>query len=119
MIRDGIKTTEFWVGLVATLLLVLQQQLWPESPFPSEAFMALSLWVCARMGEKAIGKVDTAGKRAWQTSEFWLALVFAGVKYLFPDIPDSIFSFVATYIIGRPTVKALKDFELLKIGKTR
>ena len=115
--RKSFKTTEFWVVLAASLLAVVQQQLWPDAPFPTEAFIALGLWVGARVSEKTLGDTNTEGKRAWQTGEFWLAIAFAAAKSFFPDIPDTVLYGIAALILGRPLIKVTKDFSISSVFK--
>lgn len=115
MFRAGIKTTEFWVTLIATLIATAQTFIWPDSPFPKEGFMALILWVGARIGQKTLGPTDTGGKRAWQTTDFWLTIVFSVVSYFIPSIPSDIFNMVAVYIIGRPLVAIAKDANIASV----
>lgn len=107
--RNGIKTTEFWIGLVAAILMSLQKALFPDSPFPQEAFMTVATWIAARIGEKTLTKASEQGKRAWQTSEFWIAIGFSVFKFVFPSIPDDVFYTAMTFIIGRPLIKTAKN----------
>ena len=115
MFRAGIKTTEFWVTLIAGLLATAQASIWPDNPFPKESFIAVILWVGARMGQKTLGPTDTAGKRAWQTTDFWLTMVFSVVSYFIPTIPPEIFNMVSVYIVGRPLVALAKDFDISSV----
>ena len=116
MVKSGIKTTEFWLGLIVTVLTILQQQFWPDSPFPSDAFLAVGIWIAARLGEKTLGKVDPlTGKRAWQTTEFWVTLGFGVLKYIFPNLPAGLEAFVFSYIIGRPLVKISQNTDITKL----
>lgn len=103
--RKGIKTTEFWLGLITALILAVQKIFWPDTPFPAEAFSVVVLWIGARLGEKSLTGVKE--ERAWATSEFWVAILFSGIKYIWPDMPAGIENFVMVYILGRPTVKVL------------
>lgn len=114
--REGIKTTEFWIVLAAGLFAIIQKQIWPEAEFPKESFIAIGLWVAARIGEKTFGEVTNGDKRAWQTSEFWMATGIAIIKYIFPAIPESIMTIVQTWIVGRPAMKIFKDFKIGRIG---
>jgi hypothetical protein len=109
--RTGIKTTEFWVGLIGAVLLVIQQQLFPEHPFPAEAFYAFGIWIGARFAEKAFTNGKGVLKRAWKTSEFWVTLAVSTAKYLFPDLSPEIVNFVYMYILGRPALKVGKSLK--------
>ena len=115
--REGIRTTEFWVGIFGAVTVAVQQFFWPDQPFPIESFSAVSIWVAARIGQKTFGDVNTDGQRAWQTSEFWVAMGYSLVSYFFPNIPDSVFMSVAALIIGRPAVKVMKNFKVGGNGK--
>lgn len=101
--RTGVKTVEFWLGIIAAAAIVVQKQFFPEHPFPEESFMVLGMWVAARLGEKTLSA--TVAKRAWLSSEFWVALGFGIVKAAFPSLPEGLETFVYTYIIGRPAIK--------------
>lgn len=106
--RNGRKTTELWVGVLATIAVGFQQALWPDAPLPKEAFITLVVWVVGRMGSKAL--TEKAGtKRAWKTSEFWVTMLFTVVRSVYPELPPVVETFVWTYILGRPAVKALPE----------
>lgn len=111
--RDGMKSTEFWVGVVAVALAAVQQKLFPNNPFPQAEFTTVGLWIAARLGEKVLTDGDPA-KRAWMTSQFWIAIAFAVAKQ-FIEIPDSIAVLVNTYIVGRSAASAAKDVSLASI----
>ena len=109
LVKPGVKTTEFWVGIVATLLVTFC----PE--FPKEAFLTVIAWIGARTAQKAFGFVDPqTGKNALKTSEFWIAIGFAAIKSAFPDIPQESLMYVLTWILGRTGVKVLADFNVPK-----
>lgn len=111
--RPGIKTTEFWLVMIAGILTVLQQQFFPEAPFPAESFVALGLWIAARTTEKIVTN-GTNTKRAWQTTEFWLALGISIVQYVFPNFPPEMFYSAVTLIFGRPMVKSFQNLDFRK-----
>ena len=83
--RDGWKTTEFWIIAVATILTTMQEIIWPEHPFPKEQLIAIGIWIAGRTTEKI--KVGENGKRAWNTSEFWVTMLVTIATYLFPQVP--------------------------------
>ena len=106
--KSGIKTTEFWVGLIVVVLTAFQQVLFPDSPFPAEAFTVLALWVAARLGEKALSEAAPK-KRAWCTTEFWVAIGYVSLKYVAPNLlPDALINLVVVFIFGRPINKILE-----------
>jgi len=117
--RKGISTTEFWLGLAAVVFAGIQTQLWPDSPFPTAAFTTLGIWIVARIGQKSLGPVDASGERAWQTSEFWVALIVGAIRFAFPDLPDSVLNMAHLWIFGRPLVKVAKDFQLSDLLKPK
>lgn len=110
--RKGMKTTEFWLTLFMAVLTVVQKQLWPDSPIPSESFVAVVAWVISRFGEKVLSEM--IAKRAWATSEFWVAIGFAVIKYIFPALPGELLIPTMAYIVGRPVIKVTEDFELMR-----
>lgn len=114
MLKNGWKTTEFWVALAATVLLTVQQALWPDNPFPKTEFAVLVTWIIARLGEKTLGPVDAEGKRAWQTSEFWVAIGFTFIRQ-FIDLPENVVNLVYAWVIGRPAVKVAKNIDLKSV----
>ena len=106
--KSGIKTTELWVGVVVIIVSAFQKILYPDSPFPTEALVGILMWISARVGEKALSGGDPA-KRAWKTSEFWVALGYSVAKYVIPDLPESLVNIVALWTYGRPMSKVLED----------
>ena len=78
--RPGKKTTEAWMVGVVTILSMIQEIFWPNSPFPKEQVMAVLAWVLARATEK--GVVGETEKRAWQTTEFWMTAVAVIITYV-------------------------------------
>jgi len=112
-VKAGVKTTELWVGVISTILLVV----WPD--FPKDAFFAIATWVVARSGQKMFGFVDpVSGKPAWQTSEFWLTIVYSLLVTVFPDMPaDSLYA-VQGWIVARTGVKVVQDRRAIKANGT-
>ncbi len=109
MVKQGVKTLEFWTTIVVGGIAIF----WPQ--FPKESLAAIVAWIVARSGQKAFGFVDpVTGKASYQTTEFWIAVIFAVVKAVFPDMPDDSFYAVLTYIFGRAGVKALENFNIGK-----
>jgi len=113
--REGIKTTEFWLALLMVVLTAIQKQLWPEAPISSESFIVVVTWIISRLGEKVLS--EAIAERAWATTEFWVAIGFAVIKYVFPALPEQVLPAVMAYVIGRPAVKAAKDIALNRIGR--
>ena len=108
--RTGWKTTEF-VTLGVTILTAIFNGLgWVN--FPAESFTVVLVWMIARIGEKTLGSVDANGKRAWQTSEFWVSIIVAGVCYVFPDVNQELIYTAYAWIVGRPLVKVTKNFNI-------
>lgn len=111
--RTGIKTAEFGIIALGGLLGVLYQYLWPDRIFPIDSFITLSVWVGGRFVEKIIGPTDTAGKRYYQTTEFWVAIGLTVAEAFFADkIPTVVATMIWGYIGGRPLVKATAGFQL-------
>ena len=106
--RKGFKTTEFYVLVVGVLAAIAKHFGWVD--FPSEALLSIGAWLTMRLSQKGFvpNAVDTA-KRSWRSTEFWVAIVTAIVKWLFPDIDPAIITGAMVYIIGRPAVKIAKD----------
>ncbi len=99
-IKDGLKTVEFWIIPITTLLSVLL----PE--FPKEALIALYSWAGIRSTQKFFGMVDSkTGKRSWATSEFWLTLAYSIAVTIFPGIPAEALVGVITWGALRTGVK--------------
>lgn len=99
-LKKSYKTTEFWIGLGAALLVAI----FPD--FPKESFLVLAGYFAIRTTEKAIG--GDPAKRAWTTMEFWGSLGLAAVQYVFPTMdPTVLYSFLA--LIGvRATAKGAR-----------
>ncbi len=111
MVKQGVKTLEFWTTLAVGAIAIF----WPQ--FPKESLAAIIAWVAARSGQKAFGFVDPqTGTASYKTTEFWVAIIFAVAKAVFPDIPQDALYAVMTYVFGRAGVKALENFNVPKKG---
>jgi hypothetical protein len=99
--KKGIKTFEFWVTIVSTILVTLL------SNFPSEAFIALMVWVVARSGQKFFGFADAAGNPSWKTTEFWVTIVYSLLVTVFPDVPQESLVAILGYTGARTVAKAV------------
>lgn len=78
--------------------------IWPD--FPKESAIVLYSWVAGRSTQKFFGIVDpVSGKPSWQTSEFWISIIFAVAKSVFPDLPEQSLYGVLTWIGGRTGIK--------------
>jgi hypothetical protein len=78
--------------------------IWPE--FPKDAAYALYAWVVARSGQKFFGITDPAsGKPSWKTSEFWITIVYAFAKSVFPDLPQDSLYAVLAWVSARTGIK--------------
>lgn len=106
-IRDGLKTTEFWVMAVTMFLTMV----WKD--FPKESVIAIITWVVGRSSQKAFGMLGPDGKPAWKSTEFWFTGIFAIAKSVFPDLPVDAFYSALGYTAARTGVKIFKD---LKVG---
>ena len=110
-IKAGLKTVELWAGVVLSLVVLLV----PD--FPQDSAIIVLTWLLARIGEKVLSAPE---KASWKTSEFWAAIfsslaVFI-VPSLYPDAPkesiNTVMQWAQAYIIGRPSVKIAKNFDL-------
>jgi hypothetical protein len=102
--KKGVKTTEFWMT-IGTVLIPLIAKI-AGVQIPNEAFAAIIAWVGARSAQKFFGVVDQkSGTPAWQTSEFWLTMIFAIAKSVLPDLPEEAFYGVLTGVGLRSAVK--------------
>jgi hypothetical protein len=110
-LTPGIKTWEFWAAVILSII----PNIWPE--FPKEAWQAILVWVGARLGQQFFGLTGTDGKPIWLTTEFWVAILFAVIKTIFPDIPEESFYAALAWIVGRPVVKASSGFSLAGLIK--
>lgn len=109
VVKDGIKTVEFWIGILVTAAAAIIPSI------PKEAVIAIGGWVAARSTQKFFGLADpTFDKPSWKTTEFWVTLVFAIVKTVFPDIPEEAFYSVLAWSGLRTGVKITTG---LKNGK--
>jgi hypothetical protein len=118
MARASVKTVEFWVGILAAVFVGVQRYVWPQAPFPMDSVITLTSWISARLGEKTLGTVDPAtGKRAWETGEFWVAIIFSVAKVAFPAIPEDMLYLILPLIFGRAAVKTFQDFSISKLTK--
>jgi len=106
--RSGIKTTELWV----TIGLAVAAAIFPD--IPQEAITALVIWVVGRAGQKYFGIEDINGKRAWKTSEFWVAIGFAVAKSVFPDLPQEALVPVGTWVAVRSGSKMISSNKEIK-----
>ncbi len=100
-IKKGIKTLEFWVTIVSTVLVALLPN------FPSEAFIALMGWVVARSGQKFFGFADAAGNPSWKTTEFWITIGYSLLVTVFPDVPQESIIAILGYTGARTVTKAI------------
>jgi hypothetical protein len=99
MLKTGLKTTELWVTVGISLL----KMFWKD--FPDDAFLAVFAWASARAGQKFFGLADPSGKPGWKTSEFWVAILYAILTSIFPDIPKESLVSVVGYIVTRTGLK--------------
>lgn len=110
--KKGIKTTEFWMTVGAIVIPLIAKL--TGINIPNEAFAAIIAWVAARSTQKYFGVVDQQlGTPAWQTSEFWVTMIFAIAKSIFPDLPEEAFYGVLTGVGLRSAVK-IKDNKLVE-----
>jgi hypothetical protein len=106
MFKKGIKTVEFWVSLVCLGGPIL----FPN--FPKEAFVALGGWVISRAAQKSFGTVDPiTGEKSWETSEFWLSIVYSVVVSVFPDVPQESLVAVLGWSGCRTGVKVFQNYK--------
>lgn len=101
--KSGVKTTELWVmaggllGIVATHLGLVD--------FPAASLILVVQWALGRGLEKFLAPVGSEGKRAWQTSEFWLSVGAGGLFAAFPDAPTESIALVTAYLATRIGIK--------------
>lgn len=109
--KMGVKTTELWITMLSTVLMAV----WPA--FPKEGFMSIVTWVIGRSSQKMFGLVDAkSSKAAWQTSEFWVSIVYAILVTIFPDIPAESLYAVQGWVAMRIGIKVVGERKLLKNG---
>ena len=107
--KKGIKTTEFWTILVTILAPVVGKLAGID--IPVESVVALIAWVAARSAQKYFGVIDQkTGKAAWQTSEFWVTIIFAALKTAMPDLPEDALAAVLVAVGARTAVK-VQDYK--------
>lgn len=107
-IRSAILTTEFWIGLATAVIMAV----FPD--FPQEAAIALFGWVAMRAAQKSFGLEGVDGKRAWQTSEFYVSIGVAIAKTLFPEIPPETIYAVLGIVGLRTGVKVTTGVKAIK-----
>lgn len=78
-IKPGYKTTEFWLCLAAWLVAIaLDSGLLHDGTVIKEGFATIGAALASMGYAFSRGKLKeplAAGKKGWQTSEFWLAAV--------------------------------------------
>ncbi len=99
MLKNGIKTREFWIVILGTALATV----WPD--FPKEGLIVLGTWVVGRTGQKAFGFVDEFDVNKWTSTEFLLSIGYAIVVAIFPDIPKESLIAVTGWTIARTGIK--------------
>lgn len=53
--KDGVKTSEFWLSIISIVLGFVKAYLLPD--FPEQAFYAVIVYILARSGVKAAGQL--------------------------------------------------------------
>jgi len=110
-IKSGWKTTEFWMAVLAGVLV----SVW--SDFPKESFAVLIAWVMARIGEKTLGP-GIPKKPTWRTTEFWVSISFVIAQniclQLGLNVPWETIIPIIIAILGRVGIKVSKDFQIAK-----
>lgn len=96
-IRAGVKSTEMWLVVLISIVTAIFPGM------PKESLVAIGTWVVARSSQKAFGLGD--GKRSYQSSEFWLTLIFSAAKMIFPDLPEEAFYAVLSWAGLRTAIK--------------
>jgi len=108
-IRDGIKTTEFWVSVIALIGTILTAAGLPG--LTVGAGVTLATWVAQR-GVQKLREKNAEGKRAFATTEFWIHLITAGVIQVFPDLPQdailTLWGAATGYTTARTLTKVAK-----------
>lgn len=102
--KPGWQTTEFWTIITTLLALIAKALGWID--FPIATLVIVVQWVAGRGLEKALAPSNTKGKRAWQTSEFWLSLLGGGIFTIFPTLPIEAIFGLSAYLAGRAGIKA-------------
>lgn len=111
-IKDGYKTSEFWIAIISGICFAI----FPD--FPKESFMAVAFWIVARSGQKFFGLVDPkTDKASWQTSEFWITIVFSIINTVFPDIPQEALYSVMVWTFARVGIKITTKVKSEKVSK--
>jgi len=95
MLRDGWKTTEFWLAVGGGILTYV----FPEAP--KEAFLGIITYI----GSRGFAKIGGDAKAGIMSTEFWVTLASTGVPILFPGVPLEALYAIWTYVGARGALK--------------
>lgn len=112
-LKSGFKSLEYYLAGAAVVVKLI----WKD--FPDQAFLAIIAYVVARQTQKGFGLFDPIQQKySWQTSEFWMATLYAVAKSIFPDMPEESLVAVLSWIGLRTGIKGMKVVSNMKRAGT-
>lgn len=113
-LKSGFKSVEFYLTGAAMLAKVI----WKD--FPTESVAALIAYTIARQAQKGFGMFNDVTQRySWQTSEFWLTLLYAVLKSVFPDMPEESLLALFSWVGMRTGIKGLQNYKSAQNGTSQ